>query len=268
MVQAWDPESMLAVEASTPPLDATGRTVTVAAFADALKRALEHQQQEPGPWGVDDDPFALEYLHDLSLGSPSCHPGGLDDAASCAAASSSSSSTTTRPGTATPDIFAAAAPAAAAATAVEQQQQEGEEGEKDDDLHSLALPPTPGPAVAPCASAVPATAAVMVRFPSSSPHDNDKDGGLKHAKQFLGPLACDAGLWASWGLPPPLWAAFQQAVNADPAALDAHAALLLQAATAAAASASGVVMEGEGPATAVLALPVGAARPAVVSHSV
>lgn len=45
MVQAWNPESMLAVEASTPPLDAAapGPLLTVPAFADALKRALEQE---------------------------------------------------------------------------------------------------------------------------------------------------------------------------------------------------------------------------------
>lgn len=306
MVQAWDPESMLAVEASTPPLDAAGHRaplLTVPAFADALKRALEQEQQHQhqtqqeqeqgqGLWWDDDDPFGgLDDFGGMGIASPTCHPLAAPSAPDCGAGSSSThnasttslgSSTASRPGTATPDIFAAPcaqqAPAAAvgeATTTTDDEEERDDEGlDIDiDDLHSLALPPTPplalghglAPFAAPEPPVRPAAAApsrLLVRFPGAA--TDAAAAQLKSAKQYLGPLACDPSIWASWGLPPHAWATFQRQVNADPAAVPAHVAALLAAARAGGSGLVAVEEQPEGNG-AVLALPAGAARPAAVS---
>lgn len=266
MVQAWDPESMLAVEASTPPLDAcTGRTVTVAAFADALKRALEEEQGSGS---------SSSRIEEAAVRAPSCGGGsgaGWDGMSFDAAASSEyfaeymeelslspspfcsghHSSGSGRAGTATPDIFALPPRATTAAAA-------GSEDESDE-LHSLAggLPPTPPALLVPTAS----HQRVLVRFGGEDSSSSSIGEATKGAKLYIGPLACDASVWTAWGLHPAAWASFSRRVNADPSDVDGHVQALLQAARAAGLEEE----EGEGGAM-VLTLPAGS-RPAAVSLS-
>ena len=54
----------------------------------------------------------------------------------------------------------------------------------------------------------------------------------RNVKLYLGPLACNLDTWRAWGLPAAAWRPFADAVHADPAAVDAHAAVLLGAARA------------------------------------